>query len=58
MAPNEWKEIAGHTCHEFSVNSVTWAPWEFGLRLAACSSDGFISFISRRGAFLNFYIHK
>ena len=52
ISPNEWKEIAGHTCHEFSVNSVAWAPWEFGLRLAACSSDGYISFISRRGGMI------
>ena len=32
-----------------SVNSVAWAPWEYGLKLAACSSDGCISYVSRRG---------
>ena len=30
------------------VNSVQWAPWEFGLKLAAGSVDGSISVISRR----------
>ena len=29
------------------VNSIAWAPWEFGLKLAACSSDGWISTFTR-----------
>lgn len=31
----------------FEVNSLAWAPWEYGLRLAACSSDGCISILTR-----------
>ncbi len=34
--------------HQGSVNSISWAPWESGLRLASCSSDGSISIFSRK----------
>lgn len=29
------------------VNSISWAPWECGLKLAACSSDGCLSILTR-----------
>jgi protein transport protein SEC13 len=32
-----------------SVNAITWAPWEYGLILAAGSADGKVHIISRKG---------
>lgn len=32
-----------------SVNSICWAPWEYGLVLAAGSADGKIHIIQRKG---------
>jgi protein transport protein SEC13 len=32
-----------------SVNSIAWAPWEYGLILGAGSADGKIYIISRKG---------
>lgn len=37
---NEWEHFQEHNLHKGSVNSIAWAPWDFGLRLAAGSSDG------------------
>lgn len=42
---NEWVEVAFHESHEASVNEVIWAPYYFGLKLFACSSDGFFSLL-------------
>lgn len=50
-----WREVAAsswvtvHECigHEASVNTVDWAPWEHGLLLAAGSSDGCVTVITR-----------
>ncbi|XP_002741141.2 protein SEC13 homolog [Saccoglossus kowalevskii] len=51
-----WKETNGtwdalHECnnHDSSVNSVCWAPHEFGLMLVCGSSDGAISVLSSAG---------
>ena len=38
-----------HVKLTFSVNSVQWAPYQFGLMLACGSSDGAISIISSSG---------
>jgi len=32
-----------------SVNAISWAPWEYGLILAAGSADGRIHIVSRKG---------
>lgn len=32
-----------------SVNSISWAPWEYGLILAAGSADGKIHILQRKG---------
>lgn len=32
-----------------SVNAISWAPWEYGLVLAAGSADGKIHIIQRKG---------
>ena len=47
-AQNTWTEAYRHLAHELSVNSVCWAPHDFGLVLAAASSDGHISVLSLR----------
>jgi protein transport protein SEC13 len=46
-AQNVWSEVFRHV-HDLSVNSVSWAPHDFGLVLAAASSDGHISVVSFR----------
>ena len=46
--PNDWVETREYLGHDASVNSVAWAPWEFGLKLVAASSDGHISYTSKR----------
>merc|ERR1712050_628307 len=45
----KWEQIYEYTGHESSVNSVCWAPHEFGLILVCGSSDGCISIISSTG---------
>jgi protein transport protein SEC13 len=45
----EWTKIYEHTGHDSSVNSVAWAPHEFGLILACGSSDGSISILTNTG---------
>jgi len=41
-----WNKMHEVTNHESSVNSVCWAPQEYGLILAAGASDGAISIVS------------
>lgn len=43
---NEWDRIKEFDHHKASVNSGTWAPWEYGLIFAAGSSDGSVSIIT------------
>ena len=45
----EWTKIYEHTSHDSSVNSVAWAPHEFGLILACGSSDGSVSVLTNNG---------
>lgn len=45
----EWTKIYEYTSHDSSVNSVAWAPHEFGLILACGSSDGSISILTNNG---------
>jgi len=45
---NVWQIAYTHAAHEFSVNSVSWAPHEYGLALACASSDGSVSILSLR----------
>lgn len=47
VATSSWVAVHEHTAHEASVNSVDWAPWEHGLILAAGSSDGCVSVLTR-----------
>lgn len=42
----EWKKLYEYAGHDSSVNSVAWAPHDFGLMLACGSSDGAISILS------------
>lgn len=46
---NEWTKIYEHTVHDSSVNSIGFAPHEFGLILACGSSDGSISLLTNNG---------
>jgi len=41
----KWEKIKEHKDHDSSVNSIQWAPREFGLMLACASSDGTISIL-------------
>eukprot|EP00002_Diphylleia_rotans_P010975 TRINITY_DN2177_c0_g1_i3.p1 TRINITY_DN2177_c0_g1~~TRINITY_DN2177_c0_g1_i3.p1 ORF type:complete len:297 (+),score=52.02 TRINITY_DN2177_c0_g1_i3:117-1007(+) len=43
IQPNEWVQIYVFAGHETSVNSVAWAPQEYGLVLLAGSGDGYFS---------------
>jgi hypothetical protein len=45
---NDWQEVTSYE-HQGSVNAIAWAPWECGLNLLACSADGYVSWLSRRG---------
>lgn len=45
-ASHQWTRVKEHRLHESSVNSIAWAPHEFGLSLACASSDGQISVIT------------
>lgn len=47
MKTNDWQEIISFD-QQASVNAISWAPWECGLKLLACSADGTISLFSRR----------
>ncbi|KAJ3200302.1 GTPase-activating protein S13 [Clydaea vesicula] len=42
----KWVKIKEHCAHSASVNSISWAPHEFGLILVCGSSDGNISVLS------------
>lgn len=44
---SSWVSIYEYNEHEASVNTVDWAPWEHGLILAAGSSDGCVSVLTR-----------
>ena len=48
-APGQWVRILGFEEHASSVNGIAWAPHEYGLQLAASSSDGRISVLTHRG---------
>lgn len=41
-----WIKVKEHRGHESSVNSIAWAPVEYGLHLACGSSDGRVSILS------------
>eukprot|EP01068_Selenidium_serpulae_P005642 Selendium_serpulae@DN4125_c0_g1_i2.p1 len=44
----EWHQVHRSDDHTASVNSVAFAPWEFGLMLACASSDGSVSIHTHR----------
>lgn len=41
-----WSKIKEHGMHSASVNSIAWAPHEFGSILACASSDGNVSVLT------------
>jgi protein transport protein SEC13 len=43
ISPNNWEKIFEYTDHKNSVNSLAYAPQEYGLILLCGSSDGYIS---------------
>ena len=47
--PNTWSVVHAHKFHESSVNSISWAPHDYGLILACASSDGRISVLEYMG---------
>lgn len=54
-APAKWEKVYEYSQHESSVNSVQWAPKEYGLLLGAASSDGAISLIYNSGTIVLVY---
>lgn len=40
-----WTNIAQHSVHQASVNSISWAPQEYGALLLCASSDGRVSVV-------------
>jgi len=48
-APGQWSPIYTFKDHESSVNSLAWAPHQYGLHLACASSDGKVSVHSYSG---------
>ena len=46
----QWVRFYDYANHDSSVNSVCWAPHDFGLILACGSSDGSISILSATAA--------
>jgi hypothetical protein len=51
VSPGQWMRILSWEEHASSVNSVGWAPHEYGLQLAAASSDGRVSVLTHRGGY-------
>eukprot|EP01119_Soliformovum_irregulare_P008444 TRINITY_DN21560_c0_g1_i1.p1 TRINITY_DN21560_c0_g1~~TRINITY_DN21560_c0_g1_i1.p1 ORF type:complete len:308 (-),score=56.73 TRINITY_DN21560_c0_g1_i1:37-960(-) len=49
LSANQFSKIHEYENHDSSVNSVQFAPHEFGLSLAAASSDGTISVLTFKG---------
>ena len=49
ITPNVWNVVHEHKFHDSSVNSISWAPHEYGLMLACASSDGRISVLEYKG---------
>merc|ERR1711916_352250 len=43
----QWGSVHDHNAHQSSVNSIAWAPYDYGLILACASSDGSISVLAR-----------
>lgn len=47
--PSQWLKLYEHAVHDLSVNSISWAPHEYGLMLACGSSDGTVSVLTYKG---------
>lgn len=43
---SQWIKVKEHKVHQASVNSISWAPHEFGLVLACASGDGQVSVLT------------
>jgi len=54
----EWIKVYEYANHDSSVNSLAWAPYEFGLVLACGSSDGAISILTATADLANWDIKK
>lgn len=46
LEANKYGKIYINTEHKGSINSIEWAPYDFGLHLGCASSDGYISIVS------------
>ncbi len=49
-SPGQWTRIYEYADHKSSVNSISFAPHEQGLRLACASADGTLSVLTWRGS--------
>lgn len=48
IRPREWNAIYSEIVHESSVNSIAFAPHEYGLMLACAASDGKVSVLQHQ----------
>ena len=48
-SPRQWSQLYEYSNHDSSVNSICWAPREFGFVLVCGSSDGAISVLRHKG---------
>eukprot|EP01125_Pyxidicula_operculata_P021916 TRINITY_DN8753_c0_g1_i1.p1 TRINITY_DN8753_c0_g1~~TRINITY_DN8753_c0_g1_i1.p1 ORF type:complete len:328 (-),score=48.35 TRINITY_DN8753_c0_g1_i1:62-1045(-) len=56
---NQWVKLYEYNNHQLSVNSISWAPQEYGLMLACGSSDGYISVLKWKATSGNEWtVHK
>ena len=47
--PQQWSKVYEYADHQSSVNSISFAPHELGLKIAAASADGTLSILTWRG---------
>jgi len=45
-SPRVWRKVYEYTWHSSSVNSIAFAPAQYGLHLACASADGYVSVLS------------
>lgn len=50
VQPQQWTQIYTYAEHQSSVNAISFAPHELGLKLACASADGSISILTWKGA--------
>jgi len=58
MQPQQWTQVYMYEGHQSSVNSISFAPHELGLKLATASADGTVAILTWRGPGENLWDEK